>query len=124
VPDGPQPYTLTVVSANIAPSKANGDGWDAGDGPPDPVATVLVAGAGSGRVHTSKAENATAPTWDQSARVTLNKGDKLEATLVDKDVASDDPIGRAEMTFTKPGRFTLTGGSINALVVTIAPASK
>ncbi|MCC6551407.1 MAG: hypothetical protein IT372_00100 [Polyangiaceae bacterium] len=118
---GPQPYTLTVVSATVAPRKRDGKGWDVGDGAPDVVVEVRVIGAGNGSVRTSRADDTTSPTWNESGLVTINKGDRLVAVVVDKDVIEDDPIGTIEQQFTKAGRLTLSGTSVTSLILDVTP---
>jgi C2 domain-containing protein len=121
LPLGPQPYTITITSANIAPSKPNGLPWDAGDDPPDVVATVSVKGAGTGVVRTSKKDNTTAPFWGESGQLTINRGDRVVVTLVDKDALADDTIATFEIDFSGPGQQRLSDAahSVNELLLTI-----
>ena len=119
-PVGPRGYTVTIVSATIAPRKPDGRAWDVGDGAPDVVAEVKVVGAGSGAVRTTRADNTTSPTWNQSGTVSINKGDRLAVLVVDKDAAADDEIDRLEVMFVAPGRQTLQGISATSIVFEVA----
>jgi hypothetical protein len=117
---GPKPYSITIVSADIAPSKPDGRPWDTGDGPPDPVVTITVQGVGSGTMRSSKIQDATAPKWGQVGNMTINRGDRLNIALVDKDLAEDDLIASWDLEFTGPGKKQLKGTSVNSLVIEIA----
>jgi hypothetical protein len=119
---GPKAYTVAIVSADIAPSKPDGRPWDVGDGPPDPVVTVSVQGVGSGTVRSSKVENSTSPKWGQVGRLTLNRGDRLSVTVVDKDLTDDDLVASWDVEFKGPGKQQLKGTSVNSLVLEIAAA--
>ncbi|WP_420814236.1 hypothetical protein [Polyangium fumosum] len=123
-PVGPQPYTITIISADLVPSKPDGRPWDAGDGPPDPVVVVSVKGAGTGAVRTTKKQDSIAPTWRESGQVTINRGDHLSISIIDKDLADDDFIAGWDMEFTRPGRQRLTDPthSVNELIFDIASA--
>ncbi|MBK8257745.1 MAG: hypothetical protein IPK82_34385 [Polyangiaceae bacterium] len=123
---GAQPYTITIISADIAPSKPDGRGWDVGNGPPDPVVTVTVRGAGSGTVRSSKLQDTTSPNWRESGQVTINRGDHLSVSIVDKDLAADDPIASWDIEFLRPGQQRLTdpAHSVNALLIDISAAPK
>lgn len=121
-PVGPRSYKLTIVSANLAPSKPDGTAWDADNSAPDCVVTISVRGAGKGTVQTTKAQNNTSPAWNQQGTVTINRGDTLAVSIVDKDAISDDPIASWSSVFNGPGRQTLQDVShgVNALVFDIA----
>jgi hypothetical protein len=123
-PIGAQPYTITVISAELVPSKPDGRPWDVGDGPPDPVVVVSVKGAGTGTVRTTKVQDSTAPVWKESGQVTINRGDHLSISIVDKDLAEDDFIASWDIEFSRPGRQRLTGPqhSVNELLLDIAAA--
>lgn len=120
--DGPKRYTLTIVSADVAPSKPDGKPWDAGNGAPDLVVSVRVDGAGAGTVTSSKAENKTTHTWNQSGSVTINRGDRLVVNVIDKDAFADDFVATIAHQFTKPGKVTLSGKAVNSLVLDIKAA--
>lgn len=110
------------MSANLAPSKPDGTAWDADNSAPDCVVTISVRGAGKGTVQTTKAQNNTSPAWNQQGTVTINRGDTLAVSIVDKDAISDDPIASWSSVFNGPGRQTLQDVShgVNALVFDIA----
>lgn len=117
-----QAYVLTIVSADLAPSKPNGQPWDADNSGPDTVVTVTVDGAGKGNVQTSKIQDSTSPHWDQRGQVTINRGDRLKVSIVDKDLVADDPIASWDFEFTATGKRKLTDPArgVNALVIDVA----
>jgi hypothetical protein len=99
------------VSAEIESSKPDGAPWDSDGSAPDPYATVTVVGAGSGVVRSSKLKDSSAPTWNESGTVAINRGDTVRATIYDKDVLGDDLIEAWAFTFAGPGTKKLPGGT-------------
>lgn len=123
---GAQPYKITIISANLAPSKPDGRAWDVGNGPPDAVVSVAVKGVGTGHFSTSKKQDSTAPVWREAGQVTLNRGDHLSISIIDKDLADDDPIASWDLEFLRPGhqRLTAPDNSVNELLLDIEAAAE
>jgi len=118
---GPSPYVIRVVDAELGPSKPGGLPWDgAGDGP-DVFVTITVRGQGTGGGKTTAIRDTTQPRWDQPLHVTLSRGDSITASLTDKDLMDDDPIGSFEVMFDGKKKHVLRAPeqSIERLTFTI-----
>jgi hypothetical protein len=121
---GPQPYTIEIVSADIAPAKPNGTAWDGlGDGP-DVFVDVSVRGAGTGNVRSTVIKNSTHPEWKEKGRVTINVGDSLAVIVTDKDAVNDDRFATFDERFDRPRRYTFSdpASSVERLVLVVTPA--
>lgn len=79
-------FEVVVVSATSA---TNAD-WDGGGGAPDPF--VVIEADGDGGCATSTKDDDFEPRWNESCRVVLSEGGKLEISMYDEDVTSNDTM--------------------------------
>lgn len=119
-------YELIVESAKIKKTKASGKAWDAANGPPDPyVIATLLAADGKDRIATGKTamkKDTVNPQWQERV-LSVNVGDVVELEVWDKDVSSDDLIGKDQLTITKAmaekGKVSRSFGQVEELRLTL-----
>jgi hypothetical protein len=84
-------YKIQVVSAKVSEKDPNGSGWDPFGGLPDMKVLIRIGGKD---YETAEKPDSSFATWNYtiSSSFTAEEISKMEVTLIDVDVASDDPI--------------------------------
>lgn len=92
-------WNIMAVDAKVPEKKANGkDTWDVGGGLPDLFAKAELNGTELGE--TSVVKDTLTPAWDNEVIVTSVRAEdvaKVSIELIDKDLASDDPVGKCKI---------------------------
>jgi hypothetical protein len=121
---------LIVRSAVIANRKPSGEGWDAFNGPPDPVVKVAVcneSGVPLGHVRTEAVQDTYRPSFSGSSLLRVREGDQLIIQVWDEDVLADDPIGEIKVTVTKrmldDGSYLWSFDSVQDLRIDFRPTN-
>lgn len=104
-PVGAIKYTLSIESASIEPTKADGRPWDAGENGPDPYVLVTMAGVGSGHLRVPAVRDTLTPTWLASGPLEIAYGDVVTLRVADSDLINDDPIASLDHLFDGPGQW-------------------
>ncbi len=113
-------YLITVVEARIAPKKSRFARWDTGFGKmtlPDPFVVIEIAGE---RLTTKVVQNDLNPRWNASRLFVLKGDERVYLSVYDKDLRSNDLIGKIELTFSQLEKgLSLTFGNVEMLQIKV-----
>ena len=113
-------YLITVVEARIAPKKSRFARWDTGFGKmtlPDPFVVIEIAGE---RLTTKVVQNDLNPRWNASRLFVLKGDERVYLSVYDKDLRSNDLIGKIELTFSQLEKgLSLTFGKVEMLQIKV-----
>ncbi len=113
-------YLLTIVEARIAPKKSRFFRWDGGIGKmalPDPFVVLEIAGE---RLTTKVVQNDLNPRWNASRLFVLKGDERVYLSVYDKDLRSNDLIGKIELTFSQLEKgLSLTFGKVEMLQIKV-----
>jgi hypothetical protein len=90
----PGRYRLSEVSFKIEETKKNGNPWDALNGRPDPLISVVIDGV---QVDTCLRKDVFEGQCTSEKVVTLTEQSSLQLNVLDKDLSEHDPIGTASL---------------------------
>jgi hypothetical protein len=116
-----KPMVIHLKSVRVSETNKDGQAWDINNGKPDLVVKIKNDSDSNVKEFTSSEKtDVFEATWDV-ATIPFLKNQKVTITVWDKDVASDDLIGRKQIEITEDmiakGRAELSFDQVKSLII-------
>jgi len=94
-------YTVVVKKVEVESTKEDGSAWDVDNGRPDLAVSIRNMSEADSKAFTTKTkDDVTTHEFDEPTTIKVKPGQTLEFTVLDKDVAVNDTIGKVEKKMT------------------------